>query len=178
VRAGVLVVTDSVLVAGMGNLLRGDDGFGVAVARELEDRDLPEGVAVAEVGISGMSMAQELLDEYDGFVLVDAMERGEEPGTLHIERAEVPDLEDYSKREMGGFVADMHQTDPSRVLVLGEALGVLPEPTLLVGCEPADTDDLEDSLSSPVEAAVPRAVEGIERIVAELLDDGDAATRS
>jgi hydrogenase maturation protease len=162
----------------MGNLLRGDDGFGVAVARELEDCDLPEGVDVAEVGISGMSMAQELLDGYDAFVLVDAMERDEEPGTLHIERAEVPDLDDYSKREMGEFVADMHQTDPSRVLVLGEALGVLPEPTLLVGCEPEDTDDLEDSLSNPVEASVPRAVEQIERIVAELLADTDAVRRS
>lgn len=171
-------MTDSILVAGMGNLLRGDDGFGVAVARELEERDLPEGVDVAEVGISGMSMAQELLDGYEAFVLVDAMERGEEAGTLHIERAEVPDLDDYSKREMGGFVADMHQTDPSRVLVLGEALGVLPEPTLLVGCEPEDTDDLEDSLSAPVEDAVPRAVEQIERIVAELPTDGDASRRS
>lgn len=153
----------------MGNLLRGDDGFGVAVARELEDRELPEQVDVVEVGISGVSMAQELLDEYDGLVLVDAMERGAEPGTLHVERAEVPDLDQYTDREIAGFAADMHQTDPSKVLVLGEALGVLPDKTVLVGCEPHETDDLEDRLSAPVDRAVPRAIEHIELVVDELL---------
>ena len=156
----------------MGNLLRGDDGFGVAVADALEEHDLPSEVEVVEVGISGVSMAQELLDEYDALVLVDAMERGEEPGTLYVERAEVPDLDKYSKREIGGFAADMHQTDPSKVLVLGEALGVLPDPTILVGCEPYETDDLEDRLSEPVGAAVPRAVEHVELVLAELTSNG------
>lgn len=152
----------------MGNILRGDDGFGVAVAEALEDVDMPPEVDVEEVGISGTSMAQELLDGYDAFVLVDAIEQGAAPGTMHVERAEVPDLAQYSKREIGGFVADMHQTDPAKVLILGEALGVLPEPTILVGCEPEETDELEDNLSEPVAEAVPRAVEHIEQIVDEL----------
>lgn len=169
-------MTERILVAGMGNVLRGDDGFGVAVARELAERDLPDRVRVVEVGISGMSMAQELLDGYEGFVLVDAIERGAEPGTLHVERAEVPDLDQYSKREMGSFVADMHQTDPTRVLVLGEALGVLPDPTVLVGCEPSETDDLEDRLSDPVREAVPRTADTVELVVAELSTD-DATAR-
>lgn len=167
-----------ILVACMGNVLRGDDGFGVVVAQELQERSLPAPVDVAEVGISGVSMAQELLDEYDALVLVDAMERGSEAGTLHIERAEVPDLDQYSDREIGGFAADMHQTDPSKVLVLGEALGVLPDSTILVGCEPAGTDDLEDRLSDPVDAAVPRAVEQIERVIDELLDPERGTGRS
>lgn len=165
-------VSDRILVACMGNLLRGDDGFGVAVAEALEERDFPPSVTVVEVGISGVSMAQELLDEYDALVLVDAMERGDEPGTLYVERATVPDLEGYSKREIGGFAADMHQTDPSKVLVLGEALGVLPEPTILVGCEPYETDDLEDRLSDPVREAVPRAVEHVELVLDELRSNG------
>jgi hydrogenase maturation protease len=166
-------VTDRILVAGMGNVLRGDDGFGVAVARALEERSLPEAVDLAEVGISGTSMAQELLDGYDAFVLVDAMERGEEPGTLYVERAEVPDLDDYGTREIAGFAADMHQTDPVKVLVLGEALGVLPEPAVLVGCEPRETDDLEDSLSEPVREAVPRAVEHVEVVLDELRGEAE-----
>lgn len=153
----------------MGNVLRGDDGFGVAVARELEERDLPPEVDVSEVGISGVSMAQDLLEEYDALVLVDAMERDEGPGTLYVERAEVPDLDQYGTREIAGFAADMHQTDPSKVLVLGEALGVLPDPVVLVGCEPAGTDELEDDLSEPVREAVPRAVEHVELVVEELL---------
>lgn len=176
--AEIRPVAGDILVACMGNVLRGDDGFGVVVAREFEERDLPDHVDVVEVGISGMSMAQELLDGYEAFVLVDAMERGAEPGTLHVERAEVPDLDQYSKREVGGFVADMHQTDPSKVLVLGEALGVLPDPTILVGCEPEATDDLEDRLSEPVREAIPRAVESIEFVVEELSAASDAASRS
>jgi hydrogenase maturation protease len=157
-----------ILVACMGNVLRGDDGFGVAVAEALEDRDLPPDVEVTEVGISGVSMAQDLMDGYDAMVLVDAMERNEEPGTLYVERAEVPDLDTYSRREIGSFAADMHQTDPSKVLVLGEALDVLPDPTVLVGCEPRDTDDLEDALSESVREAVPRAVDHIETVLEEI----------
>lgn len=170
-------MSERILVAGMGNVLRGDDGFGVAVARELQTRDLPTHVDVAEVGISGMSVAQELLEGYDAFVLVDAMERGDDPGTLHVERAEVPDLDQYSKREMGSFVADMHQTDPSKVLVLGAALDVLPDPTVLVGCEPRETDDLEDRLSDPVRDAVPRTVAVIELAIEELTAGGDAVSQ-
>lgn len=161
-----------ILVACMGNVLRGDDGFGVVVARELEERELPDAVTISEVGISGVSMAQDLLAGYDALVLVDAMEReGADPGTIHVERAAVPDLDQYSTREISGFAADMHQTDPDKVLVLGEALDVLPERTILVGCEPRGTDDLEDDLSDPVRAAVPRAVEHIELVVDELLAD-------
>ena len=157
-----------VLVACMGNVLRGDDGFGVAVAEVLEGRELHPAVEVTEVGISGVSMAQDLMDGYEAMVLVDAMERGEEPGTVHVERAEVPDLEEYSRREIGTFAADMHQTDPSKVLVLGEALDVLPDPTVLVGCEPRATDELEDALSDPVRAAVPRAADHVETVLEEI----------
>jgi hydrogenase maturation protease len=153
----------------MGNLLRGDDGFGVAVADALDDRSLPPSVDVVEVGISGVSMAQELLDGYDAFVLVDAMETGDDPGTVRVSRASVPDIDDYSDREVASFAADMHQTDPSKVLVLGEALGVLPEVVVLVGCEPATTDELSDDLSPAVRDAVPDAAEQVERIVTELL---------
>lgn len=158
----------------MGNILRGDDGFGVEVAQQLQERDdLPPEVDVTEIGISGVSMAQDLLDEYDAFVLIDAMERDGDPGTLYVERAEVPDLDQYSTREISKFAADMHQTDPTKVMVLGEALGVLPDPTVLVGCEVQETDDLEDSLSEPVRGAIPQAIEHIETIIDELLREED-----
>ena len=158
-----------ILVACMGNLLRGDDGFGVAVAAALRDRDVPPSVDVVEVGISGVSMAQELLDGYDAFVLVDAMETGEDPGTVSVSRASVPDIDQYSDREVASFAADMHQTDPSKILVLGEALGVLPDIVVLVGCEPTDTDELTDRLSRPVREAVPEGADQVERVVDELI---------
>lgn len=158
-----------ILVACMGNLLRGDDGFGVAVADALRDRDFPPSVDVVEVGISGVSMAQELLDDYDAFVLVDAMETGGDPGTVSVSRASVPDIDQYSDREIASFAADMHQTDPSKILVLGEALGVLPDVVVVVGCEPTETDELTDRLSRPVREAVPEGADQVERIVDELV---------
>lgn len=157
-----------ILVACMGNLLRGDDGFGVAVSDALGNRDLPASVDVVEVGISGVSMAQELLDGYDAFVLVDAMETDDDPGTVSVSRASVPDIDQYSDREVASFAADMHQTDPSKILVLGEALGVLPDIVVVVGCEPTDTDELTDQLSPPVQDAVPEAADQVERVVDEL----------
>lgn len=157
-----------ILVACMGNLLRGDDGFGVAVAEALHGRDVPASVDVVEVGISGVSMAQELLDEYDAFVLVDAMDTGEAPGTVSVSRASVPDIDQYSDREVASFAADMHQTDPSKILVLGEALGVLPDIVVVIGCEPTETDELTDRLSRPVREAVPEAADQVERVIDEL----------
>lgn len=157
-----------ILVACMGNILRGDDGFGVRVAEALEDTELPDGVTVAETGISGTAIAHEMMEGYDAMVLVDAMEGESEPGSVYVEEAEVPDIDAYSKREISSFTADMHQTDPAKVLVLGQALGVLPGRVFLVGCEPAGTDELEDELSEPVQDALPRAVEAIEAIVDRL----------
>lgn len=157
-----------ILVACMGNILRGDDGFGVRVAEALEDADLPDEVTLAETGISGTAIAHEMMEGYDAMVLVDAMEGEDEPGSVYVEEAEVPDIDAYSKREISSFTADMHQTDPAKVLVLGQALGVLPERVFLVGCEPAGTDELEDELSEPVQAAIPRAVEAIETLTREL----------
>lgn len=159
-----------ILVACMGNLLRGDDGFGVAVAQALESADLPEGTHVAETGISGTAMAHEMMEGYDAMVIVDAVDRDGEPGTLYVEEAQVPEIGAYSKREISSFTADMHQTDPAKVLILGQALGVLPERVFIVGCQPAELDDLEDTLSSPVEACLPRAVEAIEALTGRLVD--------
>ena len=64
------------LVAGIGNVFQRDDGFGVEVAQRLSDRPVPDGVRVADFGIRGVHLAYELLDGYDGLVLVDAVPMG------------------------------------------------------------------------------------------------------
>jgi hydrogenase maturation protease len=77
-------VTQRVLVAGVGNIFLGDDGFGVEVARRLARLDLPAGVAVGDYGISGMHLAYDLADGVETAILVDAMPRGGEPGTVYV----------------------------------------------------------------------------------------------
>src|ERR671917_1618519 len=117
----------SVLVAGIGNVFLADDGFGVEVARLLAQRELPPGVKVADFGIRGMDLAYELQEDYDAAILVDAVPRGGEPGTLYV-------IEPDPAQAEG--MLDAHTMDPVRVLGLAKVLGSVPARVLVVGCEP------------------------------------------
>jgi len=157
-----------VLVAGIGNIFMGDDGFGVEVARRLADRELPDGVEVADFGIRGMDLMYALGEDYDAAVFVDAVPHGEPPGTLSLIEPDVA----------GGVgPLDAHGMDPVKVLALARQLGDVPDRILVVGCEPAvrmtgDEEELVGELSEPVRAAVPEAVRLVESTVQELLEGG------
>ncbi|MET9132205.1 hydrogenase maturation protease [Streptomyces antibioticus] len=159
------------LVAGIGNIFLGDDGFGVETARRLTGRPLPSHVEVADIGVRGVHLAYQLLDGYDTLVLVDATARGEAPGTLYTIEYDGPGA------GSGGVPAiDGHRMTPDTVLALLDTLcagtdGRPPRRVLIVGCEPASIEE-GIGLSAPVEAAVPRAVELIEEL---LRDDAAAA---
>src|SRR5512135_1189751 len=73
-----------VLIAGLGDVFLGDDGFGVEVAHRLSRRPLPEGVVAAELGTQARELAAALLEGWDGAVLVQALARGGRPGTLYV----------------------------------------------------------------------------------------------
>lgn len=155
-----------VLVAGFGNVLMGDDGFGIAVVQQLARRpDLPLTVKVVEVGIGGISLVQELLDGYDVLLIVDAVDRGGVPGTTYLLEQQVTDLGQWTSEQRQDFLANMHMTTPSRALILAKALGVLPPAVYLWGCQPTTYDDLVIGLSEPVERAVAPSVE---RLIGEL----------
>lgn len=158
------------LVAGMGNVLRQDDGFGVAVIAALQERSdgLPPGTRVIEVGIGGIGLIQELMDGYDALVIVDAVDREGDPGTLYVLEPKVPDVSALAPDERRVMAADMHELVPSRMLVLAAALNVLPDHVRLIGCQPAETDELETELTPAVAAAVPAAVEAVIRLAREL----------
>jgi hydrogenase maturation protease len=165
--AGPPLPTTRVLVAGIGNVFMADDGFGVEVARRLGERDLPPGVDVIDFGIRGMDLVFALGEGYDVAVFVDAVPRGEEPGTLFVIE---PELEATDEPVM----LDAHGMDPVKVLALAGQLGPVPERILVVGCEPAvsmtgDEEELVGDLSAPVRAALDGAVEMVESVLDELL---------
>jgi hydrogenase maturation protease len=145
------------LVAGIGNIFNGDDGFGVEVAQRLSRRPQPEGVHVEDYGIRGVHLAYALLDGYDLLVLVDAMARGEAPGTVFVLE---PDVDAGETPPL-----DAHRMDPHAVLGMVAGLGGEIGRVLVVGCEPADVGD-GIGLSPPVEAAVAAALHLVEDVVA------------
>ncbi|WP_433467103.1 hydrogenase maturation protease [Spirillospora sp. CA-128828] len=155
-----------VLVAGIGNVFHGDDGFGVEVVRRLAERTLPPGVDVTDFGIRGIDLMYALGDGYETVVLVDAAARGHEPGTVSLVE---PDPDGF-----GGVAVDAHGLDPAQVLRLARDNGPVPARILLVACEPsARTTDAtwEMKLSAPVGAAVAEAVLLIERLLAKELTE-------
>ncbi len=145
-----------VLVAGVGNVFLGDDGFGVEVVRQLAGTPLPAGVEVVDVGIRALHLAYELLSGCDLLVLVDTAPCGQPPGTVSV--VEVGAV------AVAPPVIDGHGLTPDGVLALIRRLGATPGRTLVVACEPADlTPGMR--LSTVVRAAVPEAA----RLVTEII---------
>ena len=152
-----------ILVGGIGNVFLGDDGFGVAVVDRLSRAELPAGVSVADFGIRGMDLAYALAD-FDVAILVDAVPRGEAPGTVYVIEAELDQIEP---------TLDTHGMDPVKVLSLARELGHVPERVIVVGCEPQTAMTGEDgeivvALSAPVRAAIDEAVGVVESLLVEL----------
>ncbi len=161
-----------VLVAGVGNVLRADDRFGVEVARRLADVSLPEGVRVVETGIGGMALVQELQDGFDALVVVDVVDRGRDPGTVMVIEPEVVDVHTLSPNERHDLVTDSHLATPERVLMMARALGVLPARVVMVACQPVDAESVGEEMSAPVAGAVDVAVSEVLRYVAEVTAPG------
>jgi hydrogenase maturation protease len=147
-----------ILVAGVGNIFLGDDGFGVEVARRLSEAGVPDGVEVGDFGIRGIHLAYEL-SGYDVTILVDATARGEPPGTIYA-----LELDEGEPRS----AVDAHGMTPDAVLDLVGMVGGETRRLLLVGCEPADVSPGME-LSPPVAAAVEPAVRRVRELIEEEL---------
>ncbi len=151
-------MTARILVAGIGNIFLGDDGFGSEVARHTE---IPrDDVRVVDYGIGGMHLAYDLLEEWEALVLVDAIPNRGSPGTLHVFQAD----HDSPSRATG---LDAHSMDPETVFASLRALGGTPPYTVIVGCEAGSVEE-GMGLTAPVARAVPRAAQAVQEIVAAL----------
>jgi hydrogenase maturation protease len=151
-----------ILVAGIGNIFLGDDGFGVEVIRRLAEHEQPQGVTLVDFGIRGLDLAFALLEGFDLAIMVDAMPRGGPPGKLYLLE---PDLENLGQADI-----QAHNMDPVKVLQMVKAFGeALPQGQMrIVGCEPG-TFGPEGigrmGLSDPVAAAVDEAMHVVDRLI-------------
>src|SRR6266480_3267718 len=137
-----------ILIAGVGNVLRGDDGFGVEVLRRLQGLPDLSGVEFFESGIAGISLVQRLMDGYDALVILDALDRGAKPGSVFVLKP-----------------------DPEAVLRMAYGLNVLPKRVWIVGCQAVGCDDLGAPLSNSVACAVPVAARRVEQIIESLTSE-------
>jgi hydrogenase maturation protease len=158
----------TILIAGIGNIFLGDDGFGVEVASRLARRAFPSGVRVADFGIRGFDLAYALMEGYETAILVDAYPGDGGPGTLFVIE---PDLQELnSAGTQPGFV-DPHGMNPLQVLRMAMNMGGQLKRILLVGCVPANLgpDEGKMGLSEPIAAAVDEAMELVESLVQRIL---------
>lgn len=154
-----------VLIAGIGNIFLGDDGFGVEVVRRLATLELPAGVRVVDFGIRGLDLAYALQDGYETTILVDAYPHGQAPGTVSLVE---PDLSELNEPHS---VVEAHGMDPLNVLRMASTMNGGLKKILLVGCEPASFGGEEGrmGLSETVEAAVDEAVKLVVSVVDKIL---------
>jgi hydrogenase maturation protease len=160
----------STLIAGLGNIFLGDDGFGVEVVRRLQERrggSWPPGVRVLDCGIRGIDLYYALLDGVDLAILVDATHRDGPPGSVYVIE---PSADEAAIANGPPVFVSPHELEPAKVLQAVRAEGATPERVVLVGCEPASfgTEDGEPGrigLSDPVAEAVDEAVELIEAML-------------
>jgi hydrogenase maturation protease len=165
-----------VLVAGVGNIFLGDDGFGVEVANRLRERELPDWVAVGDYGISGMHLAYDLAEGVQTAILVDAVPRGGEPGTVYLiepeptgvtgEAGAPGEADSTFARAPAAAFFDGHGMQPDVVLSMLGSLGGQVDRVLIVGCEPA-TVGYGIGLSPAVAAAVDPAVTMVLDLISE-----------
>jgi len=152
----------NVLVAGIGNIFLGDDGFGPEVVRHLAAPGrsaLPDGVRPVDYGIRGMHLVYDLLEGYSALVIVDAVPGHGAPGEVVVLQIGPADLATLREE------FDPHGMNPVAVLAGLPALGGELPPTYVVGAAP---ESLEEGigLSPTMSAAVAPASIAVRELLA------------
>jgi hydrogenase maturation protease len=158
------VARGRILVAGVGNVFLGDDGFGVEVARRLASEMLPNGVIVRDVGIRTLDLAYEMAG-IDALVLIDAVSRGGAPGTVYVLEL---DTKEWGKIPAA---AELHGLDPALLWGLAAQLGARPAKAYLVACEVESLEEFAGGLSAPVARAVDGAIDAVRSLVVRVSDE-------
>ena len=164
----------NILVAGVGNVLRSDDAFGVEVANRLLERPQVPNVTVVETGIAGIQLVSDLQDGYDAIIVIDTVDRERSPGTVMTIDYDVIDVHELDHNVKYDLLADMHLATPERSLMVARALGVLPPIVKMVGVQPVDVDTMAIGMSDIVANAVDVAIAEIDRCIDSLQLTGSA----
>ena len=166
-------IQEQVLAACIGNFFLGDDGFGCAVARELATMNVGPEIKVIDYGIRGLDLAYALLEPYKAVIVVDAIQRQGQPGTIYVLQTDDDDGDEPARTSL-----DPHSMDPEHLLAMARSLGEVTSRMYVVGCEPNDFGDEfagRMGLSPQVASAVPEAARTVLDLAARV---GAAPTRT
>lgn len=166
-----------ILVAGVGDPFRGDDGFGSAVARRLAHRPLPPGVEVLDFSARGLDVVFALRQGYQAALLIDTARRGEAPGTLTVIE---PDRDGGPDGEQEVSL-DPSALDPVGLVRFARLFGNVPRQVMVVVCEPQEVAPagfhpaVRSRMSPPVAEAAALAVPLVESLIGDLFAAGPPA---
>jgi hydrogenase maturation protease len=153
-----------ILVAGVGNLLKCDDGLGPQVIERLKEVQLPCNVDLLDLGTSGMDILHYCAN-YDKVIFVDAIRLGKPHGTVYRIRPREVQVTDDELRNV--IYMSMHEIDLERVISLGKKLGKMPEDLVIIGCEPKEISVVKMGLTEEVSSNIPN----IMRLILEEIED-------
>jgi hydrogenase maturation protease len=156
-----------VLIAGIGNIFLGDDAFGCEVAQRLLQSESPAGVKIVDFGIRGLDLMYALSEPWDAAILIDAVPRGEAPGTLFLIEVGIADIAEAGRASP---MLEAHSMNPLNVLRAAAAMGSLPNRIYIVGCQPSAVpeDDIQMEISEPVWRSLEPAMQMVQQIIRRL----------
>lgn len=150
-------------IIGLGNPLKGDDGIGVRLVREIEKRNIPSDIKVFDAGTRGMKILH-LLNDLEEAIIIDAVHFGGDPGdSVFFTPADVKSL---TKSQ------STHDTDFLEVLELSKTLDEGPEKIVIMGVEPKDTS-FGGGISSELEDKLPELIDDLFKKVMEVFGPGE-----
>ena len=145
-----------ILVAGVGNLLKHDDGLGIHLIEKLKEINLPDNVEIMDLGTSGMDILYHS-ENFDKIIFLDAIKVGKSPGTVYRIKPRDVEVGENSLRDI--IYMSMHEIDLEKVIALGRKLGQMPNDIVIIGCEPKETNMIKIALTKEVKTAIPNIIQ-------------------
>ena len=147
---------NKVLIAGIGNVLLGDDAIGPFTIKVLESQyDFPDNVELADLGTPGLDLPAHVAGA-DAVILVDSAKFGGEAGDIRLFRK--PELLSHPPRAR----IDPHSPALRESLSLLELMGAMPRELLMIGMQGRDFAP-GSTLSTPVRLCIPHIIDTVRR---------------
>ncbi|QJB55178.1 HyaD/HybD family hydrogenase maturation endopeptidase [Pseudodesulfovibrio sp. zrk46] len=141
-----------ILILGVGNILFTDEGFGVRVVEELDQKYLfSPNVELLDGGTLGLRLMGPIM-ECDYLIIVDIVLNEGKPGDVFRLLGE-------NLSKACAFTNSMHQTDLLDTLSRCSLIGDVPDDVILYGVEPVNYHDMSSALSPELEAKMPEVME-------------------